>query len=223
MLRSVQTELLDDLPPEDSAAVRSRRDLRLLNRLMGHASFIASELREHPSIRRLCDLGGGDGTLFLRVARQLRWRDVHLTLVDRHAVLGRETQGAFAELGWRVAVMVDDVDLALGLDRRFDAIIANLFLHHFTDEKLPQLFRAVASRCRLLIACEPRRSVIGLLASRSTWAVGCGQVTRHDAVRSVQAGFTNSDLTALWPDRHRWDIREQSVGLFSHLFVAKKL
>jgi hypothetical protein len=59
--------------------------------------------------------------------------------------------------------------------------------------------------------------------SRLLWAIGCNSVTRHDAAVSVGAGFAGSELAALWPPAPagRWNLVEESAGLFSHLFMAK--
>jgi hypothetical protein len=220
--RIVTPELLDELPPGDPAAQASRADLRRLNWLMGHAGLIARELRSSPAVTSICDLGSGDGELMLRVAKKLRWRDVRLTLVDRQNVMDAEKQTEFARLGWQLKFIQGDVFGALQTVRRFDAITTNLFLHHFQPEKLTELLGLIAARARFFIACEPRRSALGAFASRSIGLIGCNRVTRHDAVASVKAGFTNSEITAHWPDAQRWRIVERSAGLFSQLFVAQR-
>ena len=42
--RRVVAELLDELPPDDPRALRSRRDLRVVNRIMGHAGVLMHAL-----------------------------------------------------------------------------------------------------------------------------------------------------------------------------------
>jgi hypothetical protein len=87
---------------------------------------------------------------------------------------------------------------------------------------LTELLRLVALRTRVLIACEPRRSGSALLASHLLGLAGCNDVTRHDAVVSVRAGFKARELSALWPERSGWTLRERACGLFSHGFVATR-
>src|SRR3569833_643707 len=77
MIRTIHTELLDTLPAHDASAIGSRRDLRRLNNLMGHARIIANSLKQifptsNPS--RVVEIGAGDGQLLLRVARRLNPR-----------------------------------------------------------------------------------------------------------------------------------------------------
>src|SRR5436190_2192662 len=80
---------------DDPRAIRSRRDLDLINRVMGQDRIMARALRTLPPPRLLADLGGGDGRFLLSVARRLPWRDVKLLILDRQNIVGRETQAAF--------------------------------------------------------------------------------------------------------------------------------
>jgi hypothetical protein len=76
---------------------------------------------------------------------------------------------------------------------------------------------------KLFVAVEPRRARWPLFCSRLLWAIGCNDVTRHDAVVSVRAGFSRNELSSLWPDKQNWQLTEQSAGAFSHLFIARKM
>ena len=72
MFRSVEPEWLDTLEAADPRAQRARRDLKLVNFIMGNASAVARALA--PALRdgaRIADLGAGDGTFMLRVARKM--------------------------------------------------------------------------------------------------------------------------------------------------------
>jgi hypothetical protein len=234
--RRVLPEVLDELPPDDPRARRSRCDLRRIHVAMGTAGIVHRELaslhgaethrrRGTPRPVRLLELGAGDGTLLLRVARRLApsWRDVDLTLVDRVNLLDAHTRDAYAKLGWRVRVLTTcALDWAARLDdERYDACVTSLFLHHFPPAALGTLLAAAASRCDALIAVEPRRSIAAMVGSRLVVALGANAVTRADAVTSVEAGFTGRELTRAWPRADaEWRLRERRAGPFSHCFVA---
>ena len=79
----------------------------------------------------------------------------------------------------------------------------------------------LAGRTRCFVACEPRRSRLALAGSSLLGVIGCNDVTRHDAVVSVRAGFRDGELAALWP-RDGWEIRERGRGLFSHVLAARR-
>jgi len=102
------------------------------------------------------------------------------------------------------------------------AIMSNLFLHHFGESQLRRLLGLQSERAGIVIACEPRRSAMALVASRLVGLLGCNAVTRHDAIASVRAGFANSDLTASWSDAANWSIQERALGSFSHGFICRR-
>jgi hypothetical protein len=226
--RLLQPELLDHLPADDPRAMRSRRDLRRINGLMANARAMAGALRVFAANREphtILDLGSGDGAFMLRVARQLapHWRKVTIILQDRQNIVSAATREGFAGLGWRAETVSVDVFEFLGRARStpIDAITANLFLHHFTDDQLTRLFARAAELTSVFVACEPRRAKAVVELSRLLWLVGCNDVSVHDAVASARAGFAGRELSALWPGRAgAWQMRERPAALFTHLFAA---
>ena len=227
MERVVEVEWLDELPASDSRASRSRRDLRRINALMGNASLVTASLRQAKDageIHYLAELGAGDGSFALSLARRLssvaQLREV--TLVDQTAFANGSARGEFAKLGCALKVIQADVFDWLAGARAVDVIVANLFLHHFEHEPLQKLLHLAASRSRVFIACEPRRSSMSLAGSRLLGLIGCNDVTRHDAVVSVRAGFSGRELSMHWPKHREWILEERSAGVFSHLFVARR-
>jgi hypothetical protein len=228
--RHVKPEWLDSLPADDPRAIRSRRDLRRLNTCMLQPSLMTRVLAEHytdGSPHRILELGAGDGTFMLRLANRLvsRWQNVEVILLDRQEVVSRETRDRFDALGWRVKTVTADAleYLERTPSLSVDVIAANLFLHHFSEKQLARLLAQTALACRLFVACEPRRSAFALLCSRLSWAIGCNDVTRHDVVVSVRAGFFGAELSALWPQRPDCVLQEGAVGLFTHCFVARRV
>jgi 2-polyprenyl-3-methyl-5-hydroxy-6-metoxy-1,4-benzoquinol methylase len=225
--RLVQPEILDRLAEKDPRAIAARRDLVLVNRLMFQQAIMARLLGDHVASppRRILEIGAGDGAFMLGVARRLapRWPGVELTLLDRADLVTPERRAAFSELGWRAKTVTADVFdwlRAVG-DARFDVVIANLFLHHFANADLTRLFSALRPIAPVFVATEPRRSGFAHAASRLLWAVGAGEVTRHDAPASVRAGFRGSELSALWPAK-RDRLHERRAGLFTHVFAASR-
>jgi methyltransferase family protein len=223
MTRRVEPEWLDELPAADPRALRSRRDLKRVNAMMANARIVASELPREA--RRVAEIGAGDGAFAVRLARRLR-ADGHreLTLLDRQAIVTGGTLEELARHGFAArAVEADVFDwLRDAATPAFDAIVANLFLHHFEPRRLASLLELAAARTRLFVACEPRRSGTALLGSRLLGFAGCNDVTRHDAVVSVRAGFRDREISALWPDAGAWILEESPRGLFSHCFVARQ-
>ena len=227
MQRRLEPEWLDELPPADPDAVGSRRDLRRVHQWMGNVGFVARALKRIANGKanlRIIDLGAGDGTFMLGVARTLGGdlKNVTLTLVDRHALVSSENQSAFVSLDWRLEIVQADVFDWLATAQRGAVVTAALFFHHLSDERLVTLFQALARDANALIACEPRRSGLAFIASKLLGLIGCNRVSRHDGVASVRAGFRARELTSLWPKDGDWRLEENRAGLFSHIFVAQR-
>jgi hypothetical protein len=221
--------MLDLLPQADPRAIRSRQDLRRINRVMATLSILCRGIdaatRGRPP-RRIVELGAGDGTLLLRLARRRakKWPGVEVTVVDRQDIIASETRQGFAALGWTLRVVACDVfEWFNEVDASpYDLSLANLFLHHFSGDAIRLLFSRVAARSNAFVACEPRRAATALLGSHLVGLLGCNAVSRNDAVLSVHAGFRDLELTAAWPETRSWQIDEYPAGLFSHCFLATR-
>lgn len=226
--RLLLPEMLDTLVENDPRAIHSRKDLRRINRIMGAAGILLQALVAAPAApRRIIEFGAGDGSLMLRLAKRLslRWTNVHVVLLDRQNVVDRQTLSDFAGIGWSVEIVQADInDWAAGSEaQKFDIAIANLFIHHFEAHQIARLFRALSACTDMFVACEPRREHLPLLASHLVGLIGANEVTRKDAVVSVQAGFCDDELSSLWPaSPPDWNLAERRAGLFSHMFTAQR-
>lgn len=245
--RRVESELLDCLAEQDPAAQRSRRDLQRVHRVMGTRGILLKAWRAAmPAARadgqpfEVLELGAGDGSLLLGIARALpaglpgSAPSVRLTLLDRQALLTPSLVADYAVRGWHAQAQIADVlDWAGSAPRidvlppaapRWDLIVANLFLHHFKPDELTRLLGAIAARSDRLLACEPRRSRFALAGSHLIGALGVNAITREDAVSSVHAGFVGDELSTLWPAAASgWDLREHAAGVFSHCLLATRV
>ena len=225
--RDVQPEILDDLPADDPRAIQSRSDLRKVNAFMGHTAIVVRELRAAATpLRLLVELGSGDGTFLLRVARRLRVRSgVRAVFVDRRPSVSEDTRSEFKASGWDIDICQLDVFewLRRPGPETSDVIVANLFLHHFRDKELAELLALASRQTASFISCEPRRSRTALSGVSLLRLLGCNDVTLHDGKKSVRAGFRGAELSALWPSDPGWRLNEGPVGLFSHMFVASKV
>jgi predicted nicotinamide N-methyase len=241
MARVVAPEDLDTLDARDPAAVHARRDLRRIHRAMGTRSILVRGLADLRSARpgrrlHILELGAGDGTLMLGVARTLARTGcaAQLTLLDRQPCVEAATLDGYVRAGWDAAPVATDVARWVVVENarvqpigaapaRWDLIIASLFLHHFNWRELVALLEAIARRTERFFACEPRRAGLALAASHLVGALGANAVTRNDSVASVRAGFAGTELSALWPaPRGDWELHEYGAGLFSHCLSARR-
>ena len=225
--RHLTPELLDHLPASDPQAVGSRRDLVRINAVMFQAAIMARRL--HHDVpqppRRILEIGCGDGAFMLAVLKRMKryWSGGELVLLDQQDLVSVVRRARFAELGWQVETVKADAlewmeQPAAGA---FDLVTANLFLHHFDEPQLTHLLDAAARLAPAFVATEPRRSGAALAATGLLWVIGANAVTLHDAAASVRAGFTEGELSKLWPGTGSMTLREAAVGPFTHVFSAR--
>jgi hypothetical protein len=237
MPRVLTVETLDLLAADDPRARQSRRELVRVHRAMGTRTIVRRGWQALMPARpvgaplRILELGAGDGTLLLGVARRVHraWPTVHLTLLDRLDLVSAATLAGYAALGWTARVERADVrDWAATAGTsdtaRWDLISTALFLHHFQARQLQSLLAGVACSTERFFACEPRRGWLACAGSHLVGALGAHALTRHDAVASVHAGFRGAEITAHWPPAGAtWRCQEAPAGLFSQAFSAHRV
>jgi SAM-dependent methyltransferase len=228
--RQVCPEALDELSPLDPRAQRSRRDLRRVHRAMLSVYLLKhawSRLRLIQTPARIIELGAGDGTLLLRLAEALQPTrfDVQLVLLDRQQLVSAQTIERFGRVGWTVKVECKDALEWAGESNThsYDLCIATLFLHHFRAAELALLLEGVAARSRAFIALEPHRGILATVGSHLIGMLGVNAVTREDAIKSVAAGFSATEITDAWPVHgDSWWTREFRALPFSQCFLAAR-
>ncbi|WP_375449975.1 hypothetical protein [uncultured Devosia sp.] len=225
-VRQLTPEQLDSLPADDPRAVGSRRDLVLVNALMFQSAIMAAQFRKHlqPGRLRLLEIGAGDGSFMLAVARRLgrRYGDVDLVLLDQANLITQRRIAQFSALGWRVKTITADVFDWIGRAEAgvFNAVSANLFLHHFEGGMLTRLLAAMPALAPVFLATEPRRNALALWGTHFLRLFGVNDVTLHDAAASVRAGFAGRELSLAWPDCAGRRLDEHRAGPFTHVFAA---
>lgn len=213
MPRIVEPELLDALPPNHPDALHSRRDLRLINAILGNHRWIVRTLP--PLLRageRALELGAGSGEL----ARKLARRGVSVAALDRWP----------QPAGWPPAWPWHVADL-----RSFEgygghaAIVGNLIFHHFGAAELAEIGAKLRATARVVVACEPARRRASQVLFRSIAPMlGANHVSLHDARVSIAAGFEGDELArALGLDAPRWSVRCRTTALGTCRLVALRV
>jgi len=208
--RTVIPELLDHLPADDPDALRSRRDLRRINFLMGNERWVCRSMRRFPSEANhgITEIGAGDGLLCHQLARLFPQAPVAAyDLAPRPADLD-------ARIAWHRGDLFETTPPESG-----GVLVANLFLHHFEENDLNTLGRWMG-HFDVLVFNEPDRCrtphLLGNLMH--PWI---NRVTRHDMHVSIDAGFAAGEIGRLLDlDSRRWRIRETSTWRGARRVVA---
>ena len=178
--------------------MRSRRDLRRINFLMGNERWVCRTIARHAGCanRGIVEIGAGDGVLCGKLARQF----------PEAAVTGYDLAARPLDLEPRVGWKQGDI-FAAAVPESGGVLVANLFLHHFEGESLlvlGQWFR----NFEILVFSEPDRArlphILGWLLH--PWI---NRVTRHDMHVSITAGFLAGEICQLLRlDSAGWQMRE---------------
>ena len=212
MQRQLVPELLDSLPSDHPDAIHSRRDLRIVNRLMGNSRWFQRTLPAcvRPGERTL-ELGAGAGDLALL----LQCANPAIDALDRVA----------APAAWPAHARWHQADL-----QHFDSwpdypvVIGNLILHHFEATELRALGKTLQAHARVLIFCEParRRRFLWIWNVLAPLCLA-NHVTRHDGRASITAGFRGNELPrALGLSPLVWTWRIESSVLGAYRLVAER-
>lgn len=216
MKRLVQPEILDSLPHDHPDAAANRRDLFLVNWVMGNFHWIGSTLK--PLLAnddRILEIGAGDGRL-----------GHYLTATG----IGAEHGGCGLDRCPRPSRwpgywdwFQDDILTFTDYDS-FTVLLANLILHQFDDETLRSLGRRISqSRIRLVIANEPARRRIHQTQFQFLRLFGLHPISRHDGHVSIHAGFLGNEL----PDRLEllgtdWQVSVGTTFLGGYRMIARR-
>jgi hypothetical protein len=208
--RRLQPELLDVLPADDPRVRRCRRDLRLINWLMGNHRWIRRNLARESALLAggLVELGAGDGSFLRRLRRE--FPTPPLAGFD----LTPRPENLPADVAWHAGDLLQTAGRWPGT-----VLVANLFLHHFTTDQIVQLGRRLDG-VRLLLIGEGHRSPEVL--RRSAWLNPLmGEVTRHDMEISLQAGFVPGELPRwLGLDDRDWQVTESQTLFGAYRLMA---
>ena len=206
LVRRVEPEILDSLPAEDPTGRRSRRDLRMINTLMGNHRWIVRSVGRWEGAGPVTELGAGEGCL-LKVLAQQGMTATGIDLAPRPADLP-------GEVGWVQGDLFDQLRGVQG------AVVASLVLHHFEDEALARLGE-ILRKAELLCFAEPLRSPVALAEGYALFPL-VNPVTRHDMIVSIRAGFIPGELPRLLGLDESWRVHEEATLLGGYRMRAQK-
>jgi 2-polyprenyl-3-methyl-5-hydroxy-6-metoxy-1,4-benzoquinol methylase len=208
--RVLGQEMLDTLPHDHPDALASRQDIEVINRIMGTLHWFQRQLHEYaPTHGRIVELGAGDGSLIHHIAQKspalaARWTGLDFAPRPAHLPLGVQwVQGDFLQS-----------EAAASALEEAEVVVANLILHHFTEEQLRKLAPRL-QKARLILVSEPARHWHHYLEGQMLNLIGeFNHVTMYDMKLSIEAGFRLGELPrALMLDRELWKM-EESHTLF---------
>jgi 2-polyprenyl-3-methyl-5-hydroxy-6-metoxy-1,4-benzoquinol methylase len=203
--RRLEHEVMDD-PELDVALLRTALlGLKTINYLSASASSVWQPIgqfarRTGKTRLRVLDVATGSGDIPIALWNKARRAGIQLDLhaVDFNKNSIELARGEAARVGAGVRFEQLDV-LRDPLPNEQDVVISSLFFHHLDETAAVQLLRKMAAATEhLLLINDLRRDWLGLgLAHIAGRLLTTSSVVRVDAVRSVKAAFTISEMRSL--------------------------
>ncbi|MBV6640260.1 MAG: methyltransferase domain-containing protein [Cyclobacteriaceae bacterium] len=191
--RSDQRELMDDLDYQGDDLGITLKELDFINRWLGgdtiSMSALDTILKNH-RINSIVDLGCGSGKFLYRVLS--KYPEIACTGVDANPAIIDLAQKNYPAIEFICQNILSE-KFAI---RRFDIIHCCLFLHHFTNEELIDLFGSLKKQARVgIMVNDLHRHFLAYYAIQLlTSLFSKSRLVRHDAKLSVQRGFNRTEL-----------------------------
>lgn len=201
--RSREPEILDDLELTGNDLRENLRELGKVNRLLGGHQIAVSAVSEilrddSKSNWRIADLGCGGGDTLAALAENSGFKNRSLQLVgldaNQTAVdFARKENAAFANIHFVCADLFKEWP-----EEKFDIVLFNLVLHHFSDDQIVQLLQRAAENSRFIVVNDLQRNWIPYQLFRLTSRIfRFSHISRHDGKLSVKKSFTKKDWNRL--------------------------
>jgi hypothetical protein len=203
--RTITPEWLESPAVTSQELARGMAFIRKVNRQWGGVKAVLEPLkawsRRWPDAARpitLLDLGAGSADIPLAIAQWARRQrlEVRITAVDSNPRVLDIARAHIGQEPW-ISLVAADVRKLPFAPGSFDYAISSLLLHHLQDIEVMTVLRIMETlSLRGMIWSDLSRH---WLAHQAVWlgTLGSGQVIHHDAVASVRAGFTRSEVLSL--------------------------
>lgn len=223
--RSVETEIMDDLDIHGEVIDQTLKELDTINRrLGGNAISLSSfkKLLKNHDVKSLADLGCGGGDIMMGMAK------IAQSAKSKISFIGIDANPHIVDYAKRNCKDWTNIDFqSINIfekefkSQKYDIIHCCLFLHHFTEVQLVDLFRSFKDQARVaIIVNDLHRHPLAFYSIKwITRFFSKSYMVRNDAAVSVARGFTRSELVSTLSQagisnytlRWRWAFRWQLV------------
>jgi len=201
--RSDKEEIMDDLDCSGEVVHQTLRELEFINQWLGGNKVTVSGLNRlisENSINQklsIADLGCGSGEMLKLVNKHLKGHSLDLQLlgIDANANIIRYAEKNCHHVR-NISFQVKNILDASFHKEEYDVIIATLFLHHFSDKQLIEIFRQLKNQVRVgIVVNDLHRHPLAFYAIKFlTHLFSKSSMVKFDAPLSVLRGFRKKEL-----------------------------
>lgn len=198
--RSSEIEIMDDLSIQGQVIDQTLKELDIINRRLGGNQIslsIFKKLLDQFEIKTVADLGCGGGDILIDMAKVANRKQQVLNFngidANPHIVNYAEKHTA----AWpNIAFQAENIFSEDFQKRKFDLIHCCLFLHHFTNRELIELFKKLKQQAKVaIIVNDLQRHWLAYYSIKLiTQFFSKSFMVKNDAAVSVARGFRKSEL-----------------------------
>lgn len=201
--RSSELEIMDDLNISGEVVDQTLRELNTINKTLGGNQISITAFKNITKSQKkifLADLGCGGGDIMAEMALWSHKRGMDATFlgVDANPHIIRYAQQntkANANISYQALNIFSEAFQ----EKKFDIIHCCLFLHHFSEEALVDLFKKFSQQARLgVIVNDLHRHPLAYWSIKLlTKCFSKSEMVRNDAAVSVARGFKKTELLTI--------------------------
>ena len=214
--RSEELEIMDDLDCHGEVVDQTLRELEVINRLLGGDNVTIDgigRLAKENRTYTIADLGCGGGDLAMKIERHNK--KLKVVGIDANPHIIHFAKQQYPSIEFETL----DVFSSEFKKREYDIITATLFVHHFSDEQLVELFRSFNARVGVVINDIHRHSLSYYSIKILTKLFSKSAMVKFDAPLSVRRAFKKKELIAIldkagiksYSLRWKWAFRWQLI------------
>jgi len=199
-------EIMDDLEFHDEVVFQTLRELDFINQWLGGNAVTLNAIekvwqtipREHPA--SIADLGCGSGEMLQLISKKAiqQNRKVQLTGVDANPNIVNYARNHSSSRG-NVHFEALNIFSNEFQAENFDILIATLFLHHFSDDELINLFTSLKKQAKVgIIVNDIHRHPIAYYSIKWLTSIfSKSSMVKYDAPLSVLRAFKRHELASI--------------------------
>lgn len=221
--RSTNSEIMDDLQCSGKVVHQTLRELDFINQWLGGNTITLSGLKKlmsNKSVKAIsiADIGCGSGDM-LRLVNSQFGKDVKLDLTGIDA---NPNIIAFAQQQQTIPIIfiTENVLDASFQNKKFDLVLATLFLHHFSNAELVSILKSLVRQVRMgIVINDLHRHPLAYYSIKwLTYFFSKSAMVKFDAPLSVLRGFSRKEwetilkeagitnYTLQWKWAFRWQL-----------------
>lgn len=196
--RSAELEIMDDLDCHGEVVEQTLRELEVINRLLGGDNVTIDGISRLVKMNErsfiIADFGCGGGDLAMKIIKWARRRELSVSVegidANPHIIdFARKNCKEFQEITFKAMDVFSN-------QTTYDITTATLFVHHFTNDQLVELFQGMKRHSRLGVVINDihRHSLSYHSIKWLTSLFSKSAMVKFDAPLSVRRAFKRNEL-----------------------------